>query len=434
MPDNTSIEHIDLRSEEVQDILTKVPHWMIRWGNVLFLSLILLILLLSWFVKYPDIIASEAIVTTKLPPQKLIARTTAKLDTILVIDNQKVKDNQLLAVLEDPANYKDVLELKTILDEIHLDKDSIYFPIDRIPAIFNLGEVENAYVQFENSYIEYEVNQQLKPYSYQVQAGNYTIQELETRLTNLYAQYDLKRKELKLARNDLKRNETLFNKGVISAQEFENKQLMFAQAERDYKNFQTTLSQTKQAISDAKNNLKGTEIGQIKDNKILFRQVVQAYNQLNSSIKNWEFRFVFRSNLDGNVSFLNIWHKSQNINQGDMVFTVIPENYQNYVSRLKTPIQNSGKIKKGQPVNLKLNNYPDQEYGVLKGKVNNISLIPDQEGFYNIEVDLPKKLTTTYDKTLEFKQEMTGIAEIITEDLRLIERFFYQFRELFNRT
>jgi hypothetical protein len=161
--------------------------------------------------------------------------------------------------------------------------------------------------------------------------------------------------------------------------------------------------------------------------------VVQAYNQLNSSIKNWEFRFVFRSNLDGNVSFLNIWHKSQNINQGDIVFTVIPKNYQNYVARLKTPIQNSGKIKKGQPVNLKLNNYPDQEYGVLKGKVNNISLIPDQEGFYNIEVDLPKKLTTTYDKTLEFKQEMTGIAEIITEDLRLIERFFYQFRELVNR-
>ena len=98
MPEN--IEDIELRSEEVQEILTKVPNWMIRSGNTLFLVLILMLLLLSWFVKYPDILLSEAIITTKIPPEKKYARTTGKLDSIFVKDASIVRKDQSLATIE----------------------------------------------------------------------------------------------------------------------------------------------------------------------------------------------------------------------------------------------------------------------------------------------------------------------------------------------
>jgi len=100
---------------------------------------------------------------------------------------------------------------------------------------------------------------------------------------------------------------------------------------------------------------------------------------------------------------------------------------------IKTPVQNSDKIKEGQKVNIKLESYPDTEFGTLTGEVKSISLIPDNEGFYLIEVFLPKKLITSYNNKIEFKQEMRGVADIITEDLRLIERFFYQFKEVLQR-
>ena len=54
-----------------------------------------------------------------------------------------------------------------------------------------------------------------------------------------------------------------------------------------------------------------------------------------------------------------------------------------------------------------------------------------QDDRYLVNVDLPDGLTTTFDKTLEFKQEMDGTARIITRDLRLIQRFFHEFRYLF---
>lgn len=85
-------------------------------------------------------------------------------------------------------------------------------------------------------------------------------------------------------------------------------------------------------------------------------------------------------------------------------------------------------------MNIKLENYPDIEFGVLNGIVKNISLIPDSEGLYFVDVELPKKLITSYKKEIDFKQEMRGTAEIITEDLRLIERFFYQLKGILSRT
>ena len=76
-------------------------------------------------------------------------------------------------------------------------------------------------------------------------------------------------------------------------------------------------------------------------------------------------------------------------------------------------------------------NYPDREFGVLKGKVKSISLTPDQDGNLLLDISLPKGLTTSYKKEIQFQQEMSGNADIITEDLRLIERLLYQFRSIF---
>ena len=104
MPQNN--RDIEIRSEEVQEILSFVPNWMIRWGNALFLFLIVLLLTLSWFVKYPDIVIAQAVITTAVPPQKEYAKTSGKIDTLFVVDAQKVVVNQPLAIIENTANYR----------------------------------------------------------------------------------------------------------------------------------------------------------------------------------------------------------------------------------------------------------------------------------------------------------------------------------------
>ena len=405
---------------------------MIRWGNVLFFLLFLMLLIISWFVRYPDIVISQAVITAEQPPQKEYAKITGKIDAILVQNNQEVTQETVLAILENTAHFQDVLHLKSVIDTIRINKSSFHFPFEKLPVLF-LGELETDYALFENAYAQYQLNKDLQPFENELVANQFSVKELKRRLKNLIAQKKINKQELQIKETDLSRQKILFEKGVIAKQTYEQKQLEYLQAERSYKNLTTNISNLNEAISNAQKNQKSTKINRAKEEIVLLKSVIQSFNNLKKSLKNWEIRYLLRSKIHGKVSFMDYWAKNQTVNQGDLVFAIIPTQNSAYIAKLKTPVRNSGKIKKGQKVNIRLENYPYEEFGLLEGSIHSISLVPDDKGLYTIDVQLDKKLITTYNKEIDSKQEMQGTAEIITEDLRLIERFFYQFRKVLKR-
>jgi len=50
----------ELISDEVREIISYRPHWIIRKGNTIFLIVIVFLLGLTWFIKYPDIVKAPA--------------------------------------------------------------------------------------------------------------------------------------------------------------------------------------------------------------------------------------------------------------------------------------------------------------------------------------------------------------------------------------
>lgn len=48
-----------------------------------------------------------------------------------------------------------------------------------------------------------------------------------------------------------------------------------------------------------------------------------------------------------------------------------------------------------------------------------------------VEVTFPKGLITNYNKQLPISREMQAQADIVTEELRLIERFFMPLKKIF---
>ncbi|MDH7444208.1 HlyD family secretion protein [Aquimarina sp. 2201CG14-23] len=432
MPDN--LDDIQLRSEEVQEILTRVPHWMIRWGNLLILVLVLLLLFLSWLIKYPDTIPAQAIVTTETPLQKEQANVSEKIEAILVKEGDTVPEGTPLAILRNTANYEDVFILKRVMDTITINNRSIDFPFDKMPPILALGDIQAAYATFENNYTEYRLNKQYQPFSGESLANQTSIQELHRRREGLRRQKRLAKSELDIKRKDYERQKTMLEKGNISQQEFENKQAEFLQIENRFNDYDAQLSQSTENIVTAQKNSKGTKYQQQKEEVNLRTKLIQSFDQLRKNIRDWELRYLLQSDITGRVSFTNYRFENENVSQGDIVFVIIPiQESSSYVAKIKAPTQNSGKIKLGQKANIKLENFPDDEFGMLQGTVDYISMLPDKDGLYLIDVKLPKQLITTYKKKIPFKQEMRGSVEIITEDLRLIERFFYQFKSLMDK-
>jgi hypothetical protein len=105
------------------------------------------------------------------------------------------------------------------------------------------------------------------------------------------------------------------------------------------------------------------------------------------------------------------------------VFTISPTGQQTYYAWVKMPVANSGKVRVGQEVLIKLANYPYQEFGTLNGRVLSITSVP-KDGSYLLKVALPRQLRTSAELTLEAKQELIGVAEVITDKLSLLSRMF----------
>ena len=427
MPENNEIE---LRSEEVQEILTRVPHWMIRWGNIVVLSILLLLFFASWIVKYPDIISTQIVITTNIPPEKIVAKSSGSIQVLLVLDKSVITKNTAIAVIENAANYKDVFLLKSIIDTINIEKSS--FPFDKL-QLAQLGELESAFAVFQKEYSVNELNVKLQPYKVEGNAQSAEAVQLRERLNLLESQKSINQGELELQKNDLNRYETLYKKGIIAEQEIEKKRLEYLQAQKNYKSILSSLSSLKSSINDLKRTSKTTQINANKDNVNLERNVIQAFYQLKKAIKDWELNYVLSASIDGKVSYLQLWAENQTVTAGDVIFAVIPSNENGYIGKVKAAAQNSGKIEVGQSVNIRLANYPDSQFGIVKGKIKAISLTPDKDGNLLMDISLSNGIETSYKKQIVFQQEMTGTADIVTQDLRLIERLLYQFRDVFTK-
>jgi multidrug resistance efflux pump len=431
MPDQ--LKDIELRSEEVQEILTKLPSSMLRYGNALFLILIVLLLFISWWVKYPDIIVSQGIITTEVPPQKEYSKIHSTIQHLLVVNDQEVETGELLAVLQNTANYEDVLLLEQVLYTVSYDKKYFQFPLDSLPVLF-LGDLEAPFAAFENAYMQYQLNKELQPFDNDAIANRSTRMQLQVQLRNTLSRKRIQKTELDFKKKELDRSKTLFEKGVVSAQEYELKQLEYAQNERAYQSVDASISQLRNQLSNTSSSLEGIKINRTKEELQLYKSVIQSFTQLKKAVRNYEQLYILRATLKGRLSFTQNWSENQQVAQGELLFTVFPEDYQSYIAILKTPVWNSGKLKVGQKTYLKLQNFPETEFGVVEGKVSSISQVPDKNGFYYVQIALSDHLITSYQNEIKLYQETKVVAETVTEDLRLLERFFYQFKELFSRS
>jgi multidrug efflux pump subunit AcrA (membrane-fusion protein) len=429
MPERQYEDNLELRSEEVQEILTNPPAWIVRWGITLIFMFTCIILALSFMIKYPDFVTAKVLVTTKQPAEKVVSRYSGQLDKLFIKNRDTVGIDQKLAIIKNTANFKDVYVLKQIVDTTPFNIKNFQFPFKKTSHLI-LGDVSTAYLNFEKSYTDYFLLKDLDPYTNQLGGNKVSLQEIKNRLQSQINQKRLLEQEFELRRVDFERNKTLYKKGVISKLTYEQKQLEFIQMQKNISAMAISISQMREAISSANRTLKTTRINEQEDNTRFLNNLTQSYDLLKEAIRKWEYNYVLKSSINGVVSFQDYWGVHQFVNSGSIVFSILPTDTTNLVGKLVIPPQNAGKVSIGQKVFIKLDNYPYQQYGVLIGKVTNFSISPNDEGNYTVFIELPKGTETSYNKTFAFTQELLGNAEIITEDLSVAERLFYKFREV----
>jgi HlyD family secretion protein len=158
----------------------------------------------------------------------------------------------------------------------------------------------------------------------------------------------------------------------------------------------------------------------------------ESFLNLKAQINLWENTYLLVSPIEGIVSFTKFWSANQSVVKDEPVVSIVPLNAGDFLGRINLKMERSGKVKTGQVVNIKLSGYPYLESGMVRGIVKTKSLVPTGDS-YVIEIELPQGLTTLYGKKLDFTQNMQGTAEIITENVRLLQKIVNPFRYMVSR-
>jgi HlyD family secretion protein len=397
----------------------KIPPRILRWGITVLFLVVAALVVGSCFFKYPDVIAAEMTLTGRYPAARIVARSSGKISRLHVGDGQEVRAGTALAVIENPASTEDMLYLKDLL-ACYADPDSLSVTKSRELA---LGDVQPVYAGFLTAMHEYRNHRELNYYPKKIAAVRAQIDRYRTNFRNQQRRQQVMEAQHRLAVQQYGRDSMLFTRGVISPSEYETAQTVLLQSRYTLESGHVSLENLQIQISELETNLLDLELQQAERESVLHQNLRTGAEQLMNAIHGWELAYCLTSPVDGRVTFTKYWSENQFVQSGENVCTVVPEESEELIGRAQLPVQRSGKVREGQRVIIRFANFPDQEFGTVSGTVRSISLVPS-ENSYQVEIALPDGLTTSYRKTLPASHEMTASAEIVTEDLRLIERFF----------
>jgi len=421
-------KEIEIHTEEVNDILSRPPVWIVSWGISLFLAIIVVFFTGSIFFTYPDVITAPVTISSTHLPVQLRAKTGGKIERFLVQEGEAVTAGSVVAIIESATDYSDYKTLQQLCTHFQ-PTSAITFP----PHL-KLGNIQSSYTQFLKSLHDYNT----------FLAANYHAQKIalirkqmaeqqeilrlgERQLHNFEEQYSIQKKVYV-------RDSALFAQGIIPEAEIEQSRLKRLAAVQQYESLKSAITGMKLTLLQSEQMI--FELTQEQhDRRLQFENsLTGSFDNLTSQMAQWEQTNVIISPVAGTALFTQYWQEHQHVNTGDLILTISPQEKSGISGKLYIPLQGSGKVKTGQQVNIKLDNYPYMEFGMVEGKITHISAMPVEMGGVKImiaDVGFPNGLITNYNLSVETGEELNGTGDIITENISLFARFFNPIKHVF---
>lgn len=416
--------------EQIQYLLGNPPSWMMRYGISVMAGFFVLLLALSYFIRYPDVVEAKITLTTIHPPIRVMAQVGGRITDLLVHEHQRVEQGMVLAVLENPADWHDVLRLEDWLRGYDGRQDAL------LPRL-QLGSLQSAYSTFSQHWKDYQYFTDSRHTAERILAIQEQIKQLEKMNGSLARQKAIFTEEFALGTQERNRKKQLHAENVISDAEFEKSEAAWLQQKRQIESAEAATLQNQMQMQQLQSQMNELRLTKTDDQNVKELTLAEDLQRLRSAIAEWKQSFLIIAPIEGEVSLSKIWSAQQSIGAGEEMLALIPEGTQEDASKIIVKAcvlsPNTGKIKPDNRAIIRMDAYPAQQYGSIEGIIRNISSLPQQDE-YLIDVELPNHLLTSYGKVIPFRQEMTGQLRIITEERRVIERIFDRLKDLLKNT
>ena len=412
------------RSEEVQDIVDRMPTSWTLWFTIIVTCIMAITVILSIVIKYPDTVTGEVRITATHAPVRLVAGVSGRLH-LLRNDRDTVARGTVIAYIEQGANLEDVLLVDRMTQRsVNLDSRI------KLPHGLILGDLSNSYNGFVLAYEQLDQLRNTKLYRNMRKSLKEKILVDSNLVDNINHELVIKKDILNNVQERLRKDSLLEDNGALSKEDLTNQHNNYLSQQESHVNLMNSKISKQSEIKQNKVEMARTDIEEYEKIQSAYYNMVTAFNKLASDVRQWKERYLFVSTIQGRVEYLGFWRENSFVQATEEVFSVLPV-HNSVFGEAYIPAVGAGKVEVGQDVNIKLNDFPDNEYGHIKGRVVSISDMankiqtPNGEvETYRVKIQLPKGTTTNFGKQLELKYEAKGVADVITKKKRLIERLF----------
>lgn len=413
-----------VKSEEVQDIIDRMPTNWTRLVALIMTGIIIVMLALSFIIKYPDTVSGPVTLTSEQAIVRIVAEASGRLH-LLKRDKERVAKGEILGYIESGANLEDVLKAEDMLkgyrgmgSDLHPDHG------------LQLGDLSASYNSFVQACEQMDILRHTKVYRNMRQSLDEQI-AVDARLAgNLSAELALKDKVLGNMADRLSKDSILQRNGALSAELLSDRKNNFLSQQEARLNLHNSHIGKESEIKQSRVQIAKTNIQEQEEILKAYASLSTSLNKLRSDIRQWKKQYLLVASADGTLEYLGFWRENSFVKATQEVFAVLPSR-DRLSGEAYIPIVGAGKMELAQDVNIKLNDYPYNEYGLLRGKVASISetvnKVSTAEGdieTYRVRISLPEGATTNFGRKLYLKTEAKGTADIITRKKRLIERLF----------
>lgn len=435
---DSKVWDIMVKSDLLNEILEKTPMWIIRWGNTLFLVFILSLIALTAFIQYPDVITARLELVTQNPPIEVKALVDGKIDTLFFTEKAQVKEGQMLARIYSIARYPDILRAEQQVSQgLAIDNFADYLKVD-FPEGLELGELSTAYTDLLKATTQYRYFSKQNYVFKKIRSLEKEVVKIRELNQSLQNQEKIHAEEVKLTETEHDRNKGLQQQGLISDLEFESSKAELLRINREFE--MARMGQINNDLQVERLSIQKEELLNTRNQEInsQVQNIRELLNDLQSLIIQWKENYLIKAPISGELAFDERWTLEQPLNAGQTLFNLIPNEANNKIIGVcQMPTRNSGEVKKGILVQVRLDAFPYQEYGIIEGNISSIGSITqtssNAETFSRVELAFPDTLYTTFGERLDFTQKMTGTALIIKEKRSILERIFNQIINLFKK-
>lgn len=418
------------RNEEISDIIDRMPSRFGKHIAIAVLILASLIITFGWVIKYPDVVSGQITINSDAAPVKLIAGSSGKINLQNTHPRDTVREGDYIAVIQNSANTADVQHIAGLLADFNPHVPISPQWADSLPEKLSLGELNLKYFTFLSAVKALRDYARDNTYEQQIKSLEEYIHWQRLLLKQTTADTATTRAKVDMLSKWLKRQDRLYSKDMIPEKEYDDFRASWLNTYAEDRQLHRSITSLHAQIAEAEGNLNLLRTQQAETERDMHINLFSAYNDLVDNIKTWEQKYTFKAPINGQVEFLQFLANNQYLQAGEEIFSIVPSRNAIF-GQMLLPATGAGKIKPGSPVIIKLDNYPYLEYGTIDGRVASVSLVTKDEevagthvATYLITIELPQGLTTNYGQSLDFKHEIQGSAEIITNDRRLIERLF----------